>query len=78
MEGLSTFYDIHRTPRFFLVREDGRVVLPLDPAERLLVKFRVLFVPIESRKVVAHGLIIKDLAVACVDFVAQLASVFDE
>src|SRR2546421_6172231 len=75
---LSTFDSIHHAGCLALVGEDGRVILTLNLGERVFVKFRIGLVPIEGGKVVDHRLFFEDLAMPRVDFIAQLARVFNE
>src|SRR5437588_10491628 len=75
---LSTLDGVHDARRLLLVGGDGVGVLALDRRERGVRVVRVGLVPVEAGEVLLEPLVFEDAAVARVDFVAQLARVFEE
>src|SRR3989440_3620723 len=75
---LSTLDGVHDARGLLLVGGDGRDVLALDRRERGVCVVRVGLVPVEAGEVFLKPLVSEDLAVARVDFLPELARVFEE
>src|SRR5215204_3694208 len=75
---LSTFDGVEHARRLLLVGRDGGRVLALDLGQRRVRVLRVGPVPGEALEVALEPSVLKDLAVARVNLVAELARVFEE
>src|SRR5437763_2493596 len=75
---LSTLDGVHDARGLLLVGGDGRDVLALDRRERGVRVVRVGLVPVEALEVFLEPLVSEDLAMARVDFLPELARVFEE